>query len=63
MLNILSFRDVMRRFKVTSDTSVENSICVHMEDGKVLKFKETDSGLYLLSNNKPKNNKKVSAYS
>ena len=53
MVNILSFRDVRRRFKVTADTSVENSICVHMEDGKVLKFKEMESGLYLLSNNKP----------
>ena len=52
MLNILSFKDVRKRFKVTVYTSVENAICVHIDDGKVLKFAEVESGLYLLQNNK-----------
>ena len=63
MLNILSFRDVRKRFRVTVDTSIENAICVHVDGGKVLKFVEVESGLYLLSSNKSSNNKKVSAYS
>ena len=63
MLNILSFKDVRKRFKVTVDTSIENAICVHTDDGKVLKFVEVESGLYLLQNNKPDTNKKISAYS
>ena len=63
MLNILSFRDVRKRFRVTVDTSVENAICVHVEGGKVLKFVEVETGLYLLSSKKTTSNKKVSAYS
>ena len=57
MLNILSFRDLMMRFKVTVDTLVENDICVHTESGKVLKYDEVNSGLYLLSSNKAKKQK------
>ena len=62
MLNILSFKDVRKHFRVTMDTSVENVIKVHLKCGNVIKFEEVDSGLYLLqkSNN---NSKKVSAYS
>ena len=63
MLNILSFKDVRKRFKVIVDISVENAICVHIDDGKVLKFAEVESGLYLLKNIKIETNKKVSAYS
>ena len=63
MLNILSFRDVGRRFKVTADTSIENDMCVHTGDGTVLEFKEVELSLYLLSNNKFQTRKKVSAYS
>ena len=63
MLNILSFKDVRKRFRVTVDTSVENAICVHMDDGKVMKFNEVESGLYLLSNCNKITKEKVSAYS
>ena len=63
MLNILSFKDVRKRFRITVDTSVENAICVHMDDGKVMKFNEVESGLYLLSNWNKITKEKVSAYS
>ena len=62
-LNILSFKDVRKQFRITVDTSVENTICVHMDDGKVLKFKEVESGLYLLSSTDKFSNQKISAYS
>ena len=48
-VNILSFKDVRKRFRVTVDTAVKNAIRVHLDDGKVMKFKEVESGLYLLS--------------
>jgi hypothetical protein len=63
MLNILSFKDVRKRFRVTVDTGVEAAICVHLDDGKVLKFKEVESGLYLLSSSDKFTKQKVSAYS
>ena len=57
MLNILWFKDVMQKFKVTVDTLVENDLCVHMDSGReLLQFMEVDLGLYLFSNNKPQNN-------
>ena len=61
MLNILSFKDVRKHFRVIIDTSVENVIKVHLKCGNVIKFEEVESGLYLLqkSNN---NSKNVSAY-
>ena len=62
-LNILSFKDIRKRFRITVDTSVENAICVHMDDGKVLKFKEVESGLYLLSSIDNFSNQKTNAYS
>ena len=62
MVNILSFKDVRQRIKVTVDTLIESAMCVHMDDRKVLKFKEAESGIYLLSSNKPQTKQKVSAY-
>ena len=49
MLNILSFKNVRKRFRVTIDTLVENAIYVHMDDGGILKFKEVESRLYFIS--------------
>ena len=62
MMNILSFKDVRKHFRITMDTDVENVINVHMKCGKVLKFEEVESGLYLLHTNNI-TSKKVSAYS
>ena len=62
-MNILSFKDVRERFRITVDTSLENAICVHLDDGGVLKFKEVESGLYLLSSKNNLTNQKISAYS
>ena len=62
MLNILSFKDVRKIFRITMDTDVENVISVHMKCGKILKFEEVESSLYLLHSNNI-TSKKVSAYS
>ena len=62
MLNIMSFKDVRKHFRITIDTDVENTVNVHLKCGKVLKFEEVESGLYLLRSNN-ESNKKVSAYS
>ena len=62
MLNILAFSDVRKCFRVTMDTAIENVIHVHLDDDRVLKFTEVDSGLYLLRNTNLIN-RKISAYS
>ena len=58
--NILFFKDARKRFRVTVDTAVDNAICVHLDDEKVMKSKEVESGLYLLSSSNY-TKKKVSA--
>ena len=63
MLNILSLKDERKRFRVTIDMLVENAICVHMDDGGILKFKEVESGIYFLSSSNNFNKQKVSVYS
>ena len=45
------------------DGRVDNSINVHVDDGKAVLFKEVKSGMYLMSRNNQGNNKKVNAYS
>ena len=62
-LNILSFKDVRQRFRVTVDTAVESAMCVHMDNGKILKFVEVESGLYLLKVINVDTKQKISAYS
>ena len=61
MLNMLVFSDVRKHFRVTMDTSIENTIKVHMKEGHVLDFEDVKLGLYLLDNYNV-HNKKVSAY-
>ena len=41
MLNILAFKDVRERFCVTVDTLIENAICVHMDNGSILKVQRS----------------------
>ena len=47
MLNILSFAEVRKKFRITMDTNKETSMNVHLENNKIMKFKEVSSGLYL----------------
>ena len=67
LLNILALADVVKRFKVTMDTSKEDAIIVHISDSKELKFERMKNGLYIWkpfnNNNANTNNKKVSPYS
>jgi hypothetical protein len=44
--NILSLSDVRRVCRVTMDTNLESSMCIHKEDGGIMKFKEHTNGLY-----------------
>ena len=46
-LNILSWADVRKKFRITSDTAVSNSIKVHIEGDKTMEFEEVGSGLYM----------------
>lgn len=63
LLNILSFKDVRKRFRITVDTAVENVICVHISEEKVLKFVEVSNGVYMWNADNNANNKQVSVYS
>ena len=60
-VNILSFKDVRKRFRVTVDTDIENAVYIHLDNGSVTKFKEVESGIYLLSSSNY-TKQKVSAY-
>ena len=44
--NILSMSEVAQDWHLTMDTSVENAIWLHREDGQILKFVECAGGLY-----------------
>ena len=63
MLNILSFAEVRKKFRVAMDTSTDPSFIVHLKYGKVIKFVEIKSGLYLLDTSSYDAIKKVSGYS
>ena len=45
------------------DTDTEITINVHLEEGKVTRFKEVELGLYIFSSNNKSNSQKISAYS
>ena len=64
-LNILIWSDVRKRFRITSDTAISNSIFVHLDNGKKMEFKEIQSGLYMWNpiGESNINNVKVSRYS
>ena len=64
MVNILSFAEVKRIYRITMDTAENDTIKVHMNHGQTMEFSEVDTGLYLL-NHKNINtiNKPVTAYS
>ena len=53
MINILSFDEVSKKFRITMDTAKENTILVHTDEekGKVLRFRSIDAGLYILDCN------------
>ena len=63
MVNILTFSHARKKFRITMYTDIKRTINVHLEEGKVMNFKELGSGLYLFSNNKKYNSKKISVYS
>ena len=60
MLHILVLCDVRKRFRVSLDTSVNNAFLVHAKNDKTLRFREIDSGLYMLVNSLDNN---IEAYS
>ena len=51
MVKIMAFNDVCKKFPITMDTNIESIISVHLEEGKVTRFKEVEPVLYLFSNN------------
>ena len=57
--NILSIKEVRRVCRVTMDSSIEPTLCVHRLDGSIMKFKEQESGLYVF---KPNINTSVNIY-
>jgi hypothetical protein len=63
MVNILSWADVRKRFCITADTNDGAFINVHLDDGRILRFQEIESGLYLFNNRTNKLKKPISGYS
>ncbi len=46
LANILSLAEVRHRYRVTMDSTLEASMCVHHSDSTIMKFVEYASGLY-----------------
>ena len=63
MLNILSFADVRRKFRVTMETAKDPSFKVHLSDNKIIRFVEIKSGLYMLDVGSLYELRKISGYS
>jgi hypothetical protein len=63
MVNILAWSDVRKHFRITANTPRENTIVVHLEEGKTIKFKEIGFGLYLFDNKGVNNKSSISGYS
>ena len=47
MLNILSFAEVRKTFRITMDTNEETSMIVRLKNNKIMRSNEVSSGLYL----------------
>ena len=47
MLNILSFAEVRKKFRIIMDTNKKTSMIVHLKNNKIMRFNEVSSGLYL----------------
>ena len=52
-------KEVRRVCRVTMDTSIEPTLCVHRLSGSIMKFKEHESGLYIF---KPNSNASINIY-
>ena len=64
MINILSWADVRRKFRITADTDLGKFITVHLSPTRKMAFEEVTSGLYLFRNPSMfTKNTKVSGYS
>ena len=50
MINILSWADVSRKFRITTDTSIGQYITVYLSDQRKMNFEEVSTGLYLFWN-------------
>jgi len=46
LANILSLAEVRKKYRVTMDTAVHPSMCIHRADGTIMHFTEYKSGLY-----------------
>lgn len=46
LINILSFADVSKTFRVTFDITVDPAIFVHINDHRTIKFEPRSQGLY-----------------
>ena len=51
--NILSMSEVAQDRRLTMDTSVENAIWLHCDDGQILNFVECAGGLYAHDKSNP----------
>ena len=50
MINILSWCDVIRKFRITVDTNIGKYITVYLSPEQRMVFEEVQSGLYLFRN-------------
>ena len=44
--NILSMHSASKHFRLTMDTDLEDAICLHQDNGTIMKFTPSKNGLY-----------------
>ena len=55
MVTILLLSEVRKKFRITMYTNIESIINVHLEEEKVIRFKEVESERYLFNSNNKSN--------
>ena len=47
VLNILSFAEIRKVYRITIDTDIAATVNVHLHHGKIMTFTEVNSGIYI----------------
>ena len=52
MVNILSFSDACKKYRITFDMDIKVTTNVHLKDRRIMKFEEVESGVNPFASNK-----------
>ena len=59
MVNILTWCNIRKKFRITVETNIERTINIHVKKDKIVKLKEIESGLYICYAKDPQKNNNI----